>query len=139
MLGLIFSVQYVNNSQYIAQTSNTQFSVAIMCQVFRGGGLERVTQLLATKLSVENIKVYLMTGPALHDDYKVPENNNIIRLEAFSELDWMHYSEPKRLSRVQQAVKIIDCTQSVIHNKSKQQFRFSCCPNDLKKLPFIFM
>ncbi|CAL5999746.1 Glycosyl_transferases group [Hexamita inflata] len=105
MLGLIFSVQY--NSHYIAQTSNTQFSVAIMCQVFRGGGLERVTQLLATKLSVENIKVYLMTGPALHDDYKVPENNNIIRLEAFSELDWMHNSEPNEEHKIQMQNKNI--------------------------------
>ncbi|CAL6054883.1 Glycosyl_transferases group [Hexamita inflata] len=106
MLRLIHFVLKCNNTQSIKQANNTLFSVAIMCQVFRGGGLERVTQLLATKLSVENIKVYLMTGPALQDDYKVPDNN-IIRLEAFSELDWMHYSEPSEEHKIQMQNKNI--------------------------------
>ncbi|CAL6047463.1 Glycosyl_transferases group [Hexamita inflata] len=83
--------QLNQDTQDIKQNQENKYSIAIISQVFRGGGLERVTQLLATKLS-SDFKVYLITGPAQEDDYTVPQN--VIRLEAYSALDWMREPEP---------------------------------------------
>ncbi|CAL5999884.1 Glycosyl_transferases group [Hexamita inflata] len=74
------------------------YSVALISQLYRSGGLERVTQLLAQYLSQEQIKVYLITGEPTDQDYEVPEN--VERLVAYVENDGINEETMNEVVRV---------------------------------------
>ncbi|CAL6054989.1 Glycosyl_transferases group [Hexamita inflata] len=78
-----------------------QYSVAFITKLYRGGGLERVTQLLSTYLSQQNISVFLITGEPTEHDFQVPDN--VRRLVAFAENDGIREDTPseENLKRMQ--------------------------------------
>ncbi|CAL6064012.1 Glycosyl_transferases group [Hexamita inflata] len=101
----ILSLQLIQDASNSQNHSNNikqpKYSVAFITKLYRGGGLERVTQLLSTYLSQQNIGVFLITGEPTEHDFQVPDN--VRRLVAFAENDGIREDTPseENLRRMQ--------------------------------------
>ncbi|CAL6088361.1 Glycosyl_transferases group [Hexamita inflata] len=78
----MYYIQYtlsiiLNKSKYVEE----EYSIGLITKLYRNGGIEKATQLMAQYLNLQNIKVYLITGEPTYQDYIIPENTT--RLIAF--------------------------------------------------------
>ncbi|CAL6064036.1 Glycosyl_transferases group [Hexamita inflata] len=96
-------VTYIGRIQLLESQQLQQITkvFAFITKLYRGGGLERVTQLLSTYLSQQNIGVFLITGEPTEHDFQVPDN--VRRLVAFAENDGIREDTPseENLRRMQ--------------------------------------
>ncbi|CAL6055025.1 Glycosyl_transferases group [Hexamita inflata] len=79
------------------------YSVGIITKLYRSGGIERVTQLLAEHLNKEQIKIFLITGEPTEQDYPVPQN--VTRLVAFAENDGNREDAMNEEAKIKTVVK----------------------------------
>ncbi|CAL6064020.1 Glycosyl_transferases group [Hexamita inflata] len=98
---MLFTLTLIQNTLDSDINISKQYSIAFIAKLYRGGGLERVTQLLSTYLSQQNIGVFLITGEPTEHDFQVPDN--VRRLVAFAENDGIREDTPseENLRRMQ--------------------------------------